>query len=85
MMARWISVEDRLPKPNEKDEDGVQRYYLIQNKYGDMMVAAYLEANFGCTWWEQMYAYKPVEYRVVAWMPLPEPYRKETEDGCRIH
>ena len=75
-VGKWIPVTERLPKPNEKDEDGIQKYYLIQNEFGDMMVASYREKNLGDTWWEQMYAYKPIADKVIAWMPLPEPYRE---------
>lgn len=81
---RWIPVTERLPKPNEKDEDGIQKYYLIQNEFGDMMVAAYREKNLGDTWWEQMYVYKPIADKVIAYMPLPKLYRKESDDG-EIH
>lgn len=73
-MSKWIPVTERLPKPNEI-EDGVQKYYLIQNNFDDMMVAAYRGNNSGYTWWEQMYAYKPIEDKVIAWMPLPPCYK----------
>lgn len=63
---RWIPCSRRLPKPNEY-ENGVRRYYLVQNEYGDMMV---------CSWdgrcWMQMYHHTNVEDKVVAWMPLPK-------------
>ncbi|MBQ6679580.1 MAG: DUF551 domain-containing protein [Lachnospiraceae bacterium] len=72
-VGEWTPVSESLPKPNEKEGD-VQRYYLIQNEFGDMMVAAYLSNTAGETWWEQMYAYEPVEDEVIAWMPLPERY-----------
>ena len=73
---RWIPVEEHLPKPNEKEEDQVQKYYLIQNEFGDMMVAAYHGNTSGYTWWEQMYAYEPITDKVIAWMPLPRPYKR---------
>lgn len=73
---RWIPVKKRMPKPNKKDKDGIQRYYLIQNEFGDMMVAAYHGDNSGDTWWEQMYAYEPITDKVIAWMPLPRPYKR---------
>lgn len=67
----WIPTSERLPKPNEY-ENNVRQYYLIQNEYGDMMV---------CSWhggfWTQMYRNTHVEDKVVAWMPLPAPYRRE--------
>lgn len=70
----WIPTSERLPKPNEY-ENGVRKYYLVQNEYGDMMV---------CSWrgrhWMQMYRNTYVEDKVVAWMPPPAPYRPEGEE-----
>ena len=66
---QWIPVTERLPNANEHI-DGVMRYYLVQNEYGDMMVA-----SWNGVFWEQMYWYKPVEDKVVAWMPLPNPWK----------
>jgi len=67
---QWISVTERLPKPNEIEENGCLRYYLTQNDYGDMMV---------CSWngfkWEQIYQLEPTNGEIVAWMPLPEPWK----------
>ena len=79
-VPKWIAVTERLPKPNEEDEDGIQRRYLIQTTFSDngMMVAASRGNNSGDTWWEEIYSYKPLRAKVVAWMPLPEPYREET-------
>ena len=72
---RWIPVADRLPNANERDKNGVRRYYLVQNEYGDMMV---------CSWngreWEQIYQLEPTDGEIVAWMPLPEPYKGEEDD-----
>ena len=72
---RWISVEEQLPTPNTFIGN-VQKYYLIQNEYGDMMVAAYQKNNSGYTWWEQMYTHEPIEDGVIAWMSLPKPYER---------
>lgn len=72
---QWISVTERLPKPNEY-ENGVRKYYLVQNEYGDMMV---------CSWngryWVQMYGKAYVKDKVTAWMPLPTPYREGGQDN----
>lgn len=73
---KWIPVSEGLPNPNEKENDCLV-YYLVQNEYGDMMVAAYRGNTNGEIWWEQMYAYKPIKDEVIAWMPLPEPYKEE--------
>lgn len=70
----WIPVTERLPKPNEYEND-VRAYYLVQNEYGDMMV---------CSWdgrcWMQMYRHTHVEDKVVAWMPMPKPWEGENHD-----
>lgn len=71
---RWIPVSERLPIAGEYDED-VAKYYLVQNEYGDMLVARYTHSEY----WEQIYQMKPIADEIVAWMPLPEPYRAESE------
>ena len=74
----WIPVSERLPEVNEYAGD-VQKYYLVQNEYGDMMVACY-KGNKTGTWWEQMYKYDEIEDSIVAWMLLPEPYKEEVTE-----
>ena len=76
---KWIPVSERLPKPNEC-VGNVCRYCLIQNEYGDMMVARWDGQG-----WEQMYQYgEYIEDEVIAWMPLPKPYEpQENCDTCR--
>ena len=69
MNLSWIPVSERLPKPYER-ENGCPIYYLIQNEYRDMLVARYCG-----TGWEQIYQNDYIKDEVVAWMPLPEPYK----------
>lgn len=71
---KWIPVTERLPKAGEYVGD-VAKYYLVQNEYGDMLVARYTHSEY----WEQIYQLKPCADEIVAWMPLPEPY--EESDG----
>lgn len=71
----WIPVSEKLPEVGEYDGD-VAKYYLVQNEYGDMMVARYTHSGY----WEQMYQLKPIGDQIVAWMPLPKPYKAESED-----
>ena len=73
-VSRWIPVSERLPKAGEYMGD-VARYYLVQNEYGDMLVARYTHSEY----WEQIYQLKPIADEIVAWMPLPEPYKAEKE------
>lgn len=66
-MDKWISVEERLP---EKSGD-----YLISTTHGYVGVAKW---GFGL--------YKKGGWNgnckncIVAWMPLPEPYKAESEE-----
>ena len=73
---KWIPCSERLPKAGEYIED-VAKYYLVQNEYGDMLVARYTHGEY----WEQIYQSKPIGDEIVAWMPLPKPY--EPQDKCK--
>ena len=70
---KWIPVSEKLPKPKET-ENLIAKYYLIQNEYGDMLVARWDGKG-----WEQMYQHEYLEDDVIAWMPLPEPMKAESE------
>ena len=70
--GKWIPCSERLPKADEYNGD-VAKYYLVQNEYGDMLVARYTHSDY----WKQIYQLKPISDEIVAWMPLPEPYREE--------
>ena len=70
---RWIPCSERLPEPKET-ENLIAKYYLVQNEYGDMMVARW-DGNG----WEQMYQHEYLEDDVIAWMPLPKEYKTEME------
>lgn len=72
---RWISVKDQLPEEGEYDGDAA-KYYLVQNEYGDMMVARYTHSGY----WEQIYQLKPIADEIVAWQPLPEPAKVGDEE-----
>ena len=69
----WIPCDEKLPKPNEL-VDNVRKYYLIQDEYGDMHVASYLRNG-----WISIDSFYTLEDDVVAWIPLPEPYKEESE------
>lgn len=65
----WIPCSERLPKENEYVGD-VCKYYLIQDEYGDMHVA-----HLSSRGWETIESVKALGCDVVAWMPLPKPYK----------
>lgn len=69
--TRWIPCSERLPKENEYI-DSVSKYYLVQNEYGDMLVARYAKRDY----WEEIYHIGPMKDKIVAWMPLPEEYKE---------
>lgn len=72
--TEWIPVNERVPEAGEYIGD-VAKYYLVQNKYGDMLVARYTHGEY----WEQIYTLKPIGDEIVAWMPLPAPYEPQEE------
>ena len=76
---RWIPCSERLPEPNRHDALNVDVYYLAQTEFGDMIVASYNESHEGTKWWEQMYSYRIFDDEIVAWMPLPDPYKEVQE------
>lgn len=71
---RWIPTSERLPEPGEF-VGAVARYYLVQTEYGDMVVARYSHSGY----WKQIYQIQPIGDEIVAWMPLPEVYKEESE------
>jgi len=66
----WIPCSERLPKAGEYIGN-VAKYYLVQDEYGDMMVARYTHSEY----WEQIYQLEPISDKIVAWMPLPKQYK----------
>lgn len=70
-MAEWISVEERLPAPEEK----VICYYpKARNGKGHISIDEYLPITK--TW-----MLKELHGLPSHWMPLPEPPEKEARDG----
>jgi Ni,Fe-hydrogenase III component G len=61
----WIPVSEKLPKENEE--------VLITLIHGKV-TWAYLHQRE----WYNMFSTYPIE-RVIAWMPLPEPFKEDVE------
>ena len=68
--SRWIPCSERLPKKPECGENG----YIVQKKHVAEPFSTYWD---GARWTNED---DDVVDRVIAWMPLPEPY-KEDEDA----
>ena len=73
----WIPCSEKLPKKGEYDGD-VAKYYLVQNEYGDMLVARYTHSEY----WEQIYQLKPIADEIIAWCELPQPYTESEVEEC---
>lgn len=73
-IQKWIPTSERLPRQDECVDD-VCKDYLIQDEYGDMRVATY--TSYG---WVPIDAIYALEDDVVAWQPLPKPYKVESEE-----
>lgn len=71
--TRWVPCSERLPKENEYVGD-VCKYYLIQDEYGDMYVA-----HLSSVGWIPINSLKAISDEVLAWRPLPKPYKAEME------
>ncbi|MEI3321211.1 MAG: hypothetical protein V8R90_12240 [Eubacterium sp.] len=63
----WIPCSERLPETSESEA----KAYLTINKEGEMAVSYYLHG------WSN--GYESV-FDIIAWQPLPKPYREEQED-----
>lgn len=81
----WIPVEERLP------EDDDMRFYMciVENHEEDLPMFCQYDSEYGFGFWHDMYdsvslGFLDTEFRtndelgyekVIAWQPLPEPYR----------
>ena len=76
----WIPVQDKLP---EDDVDVLITYADIYDEnYTDICITTYGYAYLGGNKldfkeWRSSFEYFRSNYKVIAWQPLPEPYRPE--------
>ena len=79
----WISVDDKLP---EDDVDVLITYADIDDEnYTDICITTYGYAYLGGNKldfkeWRSPFEYFKTNYKVIAWRPLPEPYRPERRE-----
>lgn len=82
--GRWIPVSERLP---EEDTEVLISYRYKEGEgdtsHVDIDITTYGQMYFGgnkvgnSKHWRAPFEYFYSNYEVIAWMPLPEPYRKE--------
>ena len=76
----WIPVQDKLP---EDDVDILITYADIDDEnYTDICITTYGYAYLGGNKldfkeWRSPFEYFRSNYKVIAWRPMPEPYRPE--------
>lgn len=68
--TRWILCSERLPKRDE---------IVLVSYRGEVHFCKYLDDGSENTWWDYIYDSCIWNNDIVAWMPLPEPYKKEGE------
>ena len=80
----WIPVQDKLP---EDDVDVLITYADIDDEnYTDICITTYGYAYLGGNKldfkeWRSPFEYFKTNYKVIAWRPLPEPYKQERSEG----
>lgn len=70
---RWIPVSDRLPK-----YDG--EMYLVTD-YCEQINRRRIHVSYCYVNREGFWSDVPIGYKVIAWMPLPEPWKEGEADG----
>ena len=82
-ISEWIPCSERLPEMHREDMEAEGEYYMISNPVivtdGQQIYIAEYEADMDYRYgWHSL---DGEDYdNIIAWMPLPEPYRTEKED-----
>jgi len=76
--TEWIPVTERLPEPQKDGNKDFSEWVLITLYIGenDYVVGRAYYCFSDKTWYAERFGCG----KVVAWMPQPEPYKKESEE-----
>ena len=79
---QWIPCSERLPERESPEQ--FRGWYLTTNAYGSVGLTKYEfeSGSFGFVGWGDS---RPSDIQIVAWMPLPEPWKGDTDglDRCQ--
>ena len=77
----WIPCSKNLPESGMTEDGNVLKYVFIQDEYGDMHIAHYDKSITSTNGWYMIDRKTDgLEAKIIAWMPLPKPYKAESED-----
>lgn len=82
---KWIPCSERLPEMHREDMEAEGEYYMISNPVlatdGNKIYVAEYEEDDGyrCGWHSDI---GEDHEGIIAWMPLPAPYRPNKCHGC---
>lgn len=86
IMQRWIHIKERKPDKNDR--------YLVSiifdrvefrplKRYKDFLVGSAIYENETWSYFRPLFYGDSInfeDWEIIAWMPLPEPYKAESED-----
>lgn len=77
--TRWISVSERLPEPQNGEDKNFSEWVLITSYIGknDYVVGRAYYCFSDKKWYAERFGCG----KVIAWMPLPDPYKAESEES----
>ncbi len=87
-VGKWIPTSESLPEEDvvvlityryREGEGDTSHAYIDITTYGQMYFGGNKVGNK--KHWREPFEYFTSNYEVVAWMPLPQPYNAESEDG----
>ena len=80
-MGEWIPVSERLPE--EETDVLVTRLFLSDRQLKKNSIYVEVASRIGDEWFSYSDEYKIGRHlhKVIAWMPLPKPYKDGEQDG----